>query len=73
VLATYNTKTGSMIDKKAIAGMKVVEDKIKQIVASIDEKRFIYVAESDAKSHFDFDADATRMRQLEILENGIIE
>jgi hypothetical protein len=73
VLATYNTKTGSMIDKKAIAGMKVIEDKIKQIVASIDDKRFIYVAESDAKNHFDFDADATRMRQLEILENGIIE
>ncbi|MEO0043461.1 MAG: hypothetical protein RL329_2909 [Bacteroidota bacterium] len=73
VLATYNAKTGAMIDKKAIAGMKVVQDVVKQIVATIDAKRFIYIAEGDIKNNLDFDADATRMRQMEILENGIIE
>jgi hypothetical protein len=69
VLATYNAKTGMMLDKKAIAGTKVNGNEVKQIVATIDTKRIIYVAESSIGTA----ADDTRLRQLELLENGMIE
>ena len=73
VLATYSP-TGVMIDKKAIAGMKVVGDKVRQTVATIDEKFSIFTAEGAITEGDEFyDANATKPRRFEILEDGRLE
>jgi hypothetical protein len=72
VVATYG-KEGNMIDKKAIAGLKVVGQDITRIIATIAEDLAINVAEGMEVSGGDFDADTTKARRFQILESGLIE
>ena len=73
VLATYNPQTGVMIDKRAIAGTKVVGNAVKRIVAFVKEDFTIHVAEGVEDSALSYNADSTKVRRFEMLENGRIE
>jgi hypothetical protein len=73
VLATYNPKTGDMIDKKAIAGTKVVDNGVKRIAAIIKEDLSVFVAEGVAEDGKEYDADASKVRRFQILDSGLIE
>ncbi len=73
VLATYNPKTGVMIDKKAIAGTKIVGDNIKRIVAIINEDFTIHVVEGMESETGAFDPDASKARRFELFDSGRIE
>ena len=57
VLATYDKKIGSMIDKRAIAGTRVVGNNIKLAVAIIKEDMSIHIAEG-VEEGADYDADS---------------
>lgn len=72
VLATYDIKIGSMIDKRAIAGTKVVGNSVKLIIALIKEDLSIHIAEG-VEQGAEYDADSTKIRRFEILDNGRIE
>ena len=72
VIATYG-KDGNMIDKKAIAGIKVVERNISRSIATIHEDLAISIAEGMELSNGDFDPDTTKARRFQILDNGLIE
>ena len=72
VLATYDKK-GIMIDKKAIAGTKVVGNAVKLIVAFIKEDLSINIVEGLESQGESYDADTSKVRRFEILENGRIE
>ena len=72
VLATYSLD-GNMIDKKAIAGTKVVDQAVQHTLATIDEKNVIFVAEGAATEGGQYDPNVTKTRRFEILENGRIE
>jgi hypothetical protein len=73
VLATYNPKTGKMIDKKAIAGTKVVGNQLRHTIATIDETNAIFIAEGTDTEGGDYDANSTTARRFQIVESGIIE
>jgi hypothetical protein len=73
VLATYNPKTGAMIDKKAIAGTKVTDNGVKRIAAIIKEDLSIFLAEGIEETGTDYDADASKVRHFQILDTGLIE
>ena len=73
VVATYEGKTGVMIDKKAIAGTKVVGNAVKRIVATIFEDFSIVTAEGVEEKNVDYIADSSQTHRYEILENGRIE
>ena len=73
VLATYDPKLGTMIDKKAIAGTKIVGNAVKRIVAIINEDLTIHAAEGIAESESGYNADASKIRRYQILDNGQIE
>ena len=72
VIATYK-KDGNMIDKKAIAGIKVVGQNITRSIATINEDLAINIAEGMEIAGGDFSADATKARRFQIGENGLIE
>ncbi len=72
VLATYSLD-GNMIDKKAIAGTKVIGSAVQHTLATIDEKMAIFVAEGAATEGEDYDPNVTKARRYEILPNGRIE
>ncbi len=72
VLATYDKK-GIMIDKKAIAGTKVVGNAVKLIVAFIKEDLSIHLVEGLENQGEDYIADTSKARRFEILESGRIE
>ena len=72
VIATYK-KDGNMIDKKAIAGIKVVGQNISRSIATINEDLAINIAEGMEIAGGDFSADATKARRFQIGENGLIE
>jgi hypothetical protein len=72
IVATYG-KEGNMIDKKAIAGLKVVGQDITRTIATINEDLAINIAEGMEVSGGDFNADATKARRFQILESGLIE
>jgi hypothetical protein len=72
VVATHG-KDGNMIDKKAIAGIKVVGQDILRSIATIDTDLAINIAEGMEISGGDFNADATKTRRFQILESGLIE
>jgi hypothetical protein len=72
IIATY-TKTGVMIDKKPIAGMRLNGKAIEHTVASIDPLLNIYSAAGMATNKDNYDANSTKASQLEILDNGMIE
>ncbi|MBL7814928.1 MAG: hypothetical protein JNL70_07960 [Saprospiraceae bacterium] len=72
VLATYSLD-GNMIDKKAVAGTKVKGDAVQHILATIDEKLAIFVAEGAATEGEDYDPNSTKTHRFEILPNGRIE
>ena len=72
VIATYG-KDGNMIDKKAIAGIKVVGQNISRSIATIHEDLAISIAEGIELSNGDFDPDTTKARRFQILDNGLIE
>ena len=72
VLATYSSD-GNMIDKKAIAGTKVMGDEVLHTLATIDEKLTILVAMGAITEGGDYDPNATKTHRFEILENGRIE
>jgi hypothetical protein len=61
VIATFG-KEGNMIDKKAIAGIKVVGQDIARSIA-----------EGVEVNGGDFNADTTKARRFQIAENGLIE
>ncbi len=71
VLVTYS-KIGNMIDKRAIAGTKVQGDKVRKIVATIDEHLTIFIVEGAADNELNYEANSSRVQKLEILENGRI-
>jgi hypothetical protein len=73
VLATYNSKTGKMIDKKSIAGTKVVGDQLRHTVATIDETNAIFIAEGTNTEGGDYEANSTTAKRFQILESGLIE
>lgn len=73
VLATYDTKLGVMIDKKSIAGTKVIGNAVKRIVAIIKEGLTIHSAEGIEETGKEYIADSTKVQRFEILENGRIE
>lgn len=73
ILATYDTKTGTMIDKKAIAGTKVVGNAVKRIVAIVKEDLTVHSAEGIEEGGQDYDADSTKVKKFAILDNGRIE
>jgi hypothetical protein len=73
VLATFNPKTGKMIDKKAIAGTRVVGNAVRHSIATIDETRAIFVAEGAHTEGVDYDANSTTVRRFQIQESGLIE
>ena len=72
VLATYSLD-GNMIDKKAIAGTKVVGNAVKHTLATIDEKNTIFIAEGEVTEGVDYDPNSTKTKRFEVLENGRIE
>jgi hypothetical protein len=72
VIATHG-KDGNMIDKKAIAGIKVVGQDIMRSIATIDADLAINIAEGMEINGGDFNADATKTRRFQILESGLIE
>ena len=72
VISTYG-KDGNMIDKKAIAGIKVVGQNISRSIATIHEDLAISIAEGIELSNGDFDPDTTKARRFQILDNGLIE
>jgi hypothetical protein len=72
VIATHG-KDGNMIDKKAIAGIKVVGQDIVRSIATIDSDLAINIAEGMEINGGDFNADATKTRRFQILESGLIE
>ncbi len=72
VIATHG-KDGNMIDKKAIAGIKVVGQDIMRSIATIDGDLSINIAEGMEINGGDFNADATKTRRFQILESGLIE
>jgi hypothetical protein len=72
VVATHG-KDGNMIDKKAIAGIKVVGQDIVRSIATIDNDLAINIAEGMEINGGDFNADATKTRRFQILESGLIE
>jgi hypothetical protein len=72
VLVIYD-KTGRMLDKKAIAGMKVDGNKVKRTIATIDENHAIFIAEGTEVAGIDYEADTSKVRRFEILESGKIE
>ena len=73
VIATYQLATGTMIDKKAIAGVKVEGQDVKRIIATINSDFSIVVAEGLETTGADYVADSTKTHRYEILESGIIE
>jgi hypothetical protein len=72
VLATYSLD-GNMIDKKAIAGTKVMGQTVHHTLATIDEKNVIFIAEGAATEEGDYDPNSTKTKCFEIEENGRIE
>jgi hypothetical protein len=72
VIATHG-KDGNMIDKKAIAGIRVVGQDILRSIATIDGDLAINIAEGMEINGGDFNADATKTRRFQILESGFIE
>jgi hypothetical protein len=72
VIATYG-KDGNMIDKKAIAGIKVVGQDIARSIATINDDLSINIAEGIEINGGDFNADTTKARRFQILDNGLLE
>jgi hypothetical protein len=72
VLATYDKK-GKMLDKKAIAGTKVIGEDIKRSIAIIKEDLTIQVVEGIEEKGKIFDPEATKTRRYEVLSSGMIE
>jgi hypothetical protein len=72
VIATYG-KDGNMIDKKAIAGIKVVGQNITRSIATINDDLAINIAEGMEINGADFNPDTTKARRFQILDNGLIE
>jgi hypothetical protein len=72
VVATYG-KDGNMIDKKAIAGIKVVGQDITRSIATINDDLSINIAEGMESNNGDFNADTTKARRFQILDNGLLE
>jgi hypothetical protein len=72
VIATYG-KDGNMIDKKAIAGIKVIGQDISRSIATINDDLSINIAEGMEVNGGDFNADTTKARRFQIAENGLIE
>lgn len=73
VLATYDSKTGTMIDKKAIAGTKVVGNAVKRIAAIIKEDLTIHTAEGIEETGKEYEADSSKAKKYQMLDNGRIE
>lgn len=73
VLAIYDSKLGIMIDKKAIAGTKVVGKAVKRILAFFKEDFSIQIAEGIEEVGKEYIADSTKTHRFEILDNGRIE
>jgi hypothetical protein len=71
VLVTYS-KTGNMIDKRAISGTKIEGQNIRKTVATIDEHLTIFVVEGVANEPFNYEANSSRVQRIEIEENGRI-
>jgi hypothetical protein len=72
VIATHG-KEGNMIDKKAIAGIKVVGQNITRSIATINEDLSINIAEGTEINGSDFNPDATKARRFQILDSGLID
>ena len=72
ILATFTTK-GVPVDLKILSGLTVVDNKIIQSVASIDEDWIITVAagQMDDKESV-YDATTSRMTSMELMANGMI-
>ncbi len=73
IVATYNHKTSLMIDKKVVAGTKVLDDKtVKRIVAVIGEDFSVTAAEG-LEVNNSFDPENTKPRRYFVTEDGFIE
>jgi hypothetical protein len=72
VMATYD-KTGKMIDKRAIAGTKVLGNSVKRTIATISENLTIFMAEGTSEKEDAYEADSTKVFHFEVMENGKIE
>lgn len=72
MLATFSAK-GIPIDLKVLSGLTVVDNKIIQSVANIDEEWIITVAIGQMEGEeMVYDAGTSRMTSMELLANGMI-
>jgi len=72
IMATFSDK-GVPIDLKVLSGLTVVDGKIIQSVANIDEEWIITVAIGQVEDeHTVYDAGTSRMTSMELLANGMI-
>ncbi|MDX2135892.1 MAG: hypothetical protein SFV52_13975 [Saprospiraceae bacterium] len=73
-LSTY-TPAGEPIQSRVIAGTRLVGEHIHRSVATMDEDHIIWIAEGEAEAREGlaiYDATNTRMKNLELLANGMI-
>jgi hypothetical protein len=73
VLATYDMKSGVMLDKRAISGTKVVDNAVKRSVAIIKEDLSIDVAEGVSETGVEYTAETSKAKRFSILDTGHIE
>lgn len=73
-LLTFD-KMERLIDKKNIAGTKVIENLLLHAVVSINEQREIHVMENglDANDEYSFDPQKSLRFQFQLLEDGYIQ
>ncbi len=73
-LLTYN-KMGELLDKKTIAGTKVIENVLLHAVVTINERWEIHVMQNGraADDEYNFDPTKTLRYQYQILEDGYIQ
>jgi hypothetical protein len=73
-LATFNKKTGALIDKKVIAGTSVRNNILIQSVATIEDNWLINIAtgRANATDELSYDANNSKIYELELLTDGSI-
>ncbi|NJK82615.1 MAG: hypothetical protein HC912_01180 [Saprospiraceae bacterium] len=73
-LATFNKKTGVLIDKKVIAGTRVENNVITQSVATIEDNWLINIATGrvNVAEELSYDANKSKIYEMELLTDGSI-
>ncbi len=73
-LATFNKKTGALIDKKVIAGTSVENNILTQSVATIEDNWLINIAtgRANASDELSYDGSKSKIYEVELLTDGSI-